>query len=177
MEPAKTPAKPQSVVSLADATSQNVDEKPYSSFSRRQKVFITSLTAFAAVFSPLSSFIYYPAIHALARDLDISIEQANLGVTTYMIVAGIVPALIANAADRSGRRKVYVVALIVYFAANVGLALQRNYAALLCLRMLQSAGGAGRLTSLTSDVYALITSLHRCHFTCVWCAGRYCASS
>lgn len=156
---------------MADPNSHIAAEEPYSSFSQKQKILITSLTAFAAVFLPLSGFIYYPAIHALARDLDITIEPADLGVTTYMIVAGIVPALIADAADRSGRRRVDIVALTVYFAPNVGLALQRNYAALLCLRMLQSGGGASGATIMVSRVEILNVYLHRCHFACLRCAS------
>ena len=116
----------------------------YSYFSRVQKRWIVFLVAFAGMFSPLSSFIYYPAIDGIARDLGVTVELVNLTVTSYMIVSGVTPAIIGDLADMVGRRPVYIFTFIVYFAANIGLALQRSYPALLVLRMLQSVGGSGK---------------------------------
>jgi hypothetical protein len=115
----------------------------YSIFSKTQKRWIVFLAAFAGMFSPLSSFIYYPAIHQLATDLHTTIEAINLSITTYMIVSGITPSILGDAADQIGRRPIYVFAFVVYFAANVGLALQNSYPALLVLRMVQSVGSSG----------------------------------
>ncbi len=95
------------------------------------------------MFSPLSSFIYYPATHALAKDLNTSVEAINISITTYMIVSAITPTLLGDAADQIGRRPIYIFAFVVYFAANVGLALQNSYPALLILRMIQSVGSSG----------------------------------
>jgi MFS family permease len=47
-------------------------------------------------------------------------------------------------ADMVGRRPVYLLVLTVYFGANLGLSLQRTYAGLLVLRMIQSIGASGR---------------------------------
>ena len=118
-------------------------EIPYSAFSQLRRKQIAFLAAFAATFSPLSSFIYYPAIVMIARDLHVTVELVTLTITSYMIVSGIVPAIVGDLADMAGRRPMYIVAFIIYFAANVGLALQRSYPALLVLRMLQSAGSSG----------------------------------
>jgi hypothetical protein len=122
------------------SSSQNIQ---YSIFSKTQKRWIVLLVAFAGMFSPLSSFIYYPATHALAADLHTSIEAINLSITTYMIVSGITPSILGDAADQIGRRPVYIFAFVVYFAANIGLALQNSYPALLVLRMVQSVGSSG----------------------------------
>lgn len=116
----------------------------YSEFTKAQKRWIILLVAFAGMFSPLSSFIYYPAIHTIALDLRVTITLVNLTVTSYMIVSGITPAIVGDLADMIGRRPIYLATFLVYFAANIGLALQRSYPALLVLRMLQSAGGSGK---------------------------------
>ncbi|RYO99670.1 hypothetical protein DL765_010924 [Monosporascus sp. GIB2] len=94
------------------------------------------------MFSPMSSFVFYPAITSLATSLNVTIGLINLAITTYMVVSGITPAILGNAADKIGRRPVYLLALTVYLLANIGLALQNNFAALLVLRMLQSAGSS-----------------------------------
>lgn len=123
--------------------SAGAPEPAYSAFSLWQKRWIVFLAAFAALFSPMSSFIFYPAIKSIASGLGVTVGLVNLAITTYMIVSGVVPALLGNAADKIGRRPVYLLALAVYFAANLGLALQSTYAGMLVLRMLQSAGSSG----------------------------------
>ena len=115
----------------------------YSAFSNHAKRAIGAATSFAAMFSGLSSFIYYPALQSLATSLGVSLELVNLTITSYLIIAGIAPSIIGDMADNTGRRPVYLMTLSLYFAANIGLALQNNYASLLGLRMLQSAGASG----------------------------------
>ena len=123
----------------------NPSTPPYTIFSKAQKRWIVLIVAFAGMFSPLSSFIYYPAINALANGLHTSVEAINLSITSYMVVSGVVPSLLGNAADQIGRRPIYIFAFIVYFIANVGLALQNSFPALLMLRMIQSAGSSGTI--------------------------------
>lgn len=118
-------------------------DAPYSAFSRTQKRWIIALVALAGWFSSLSSFIYFPAIPSIAMDLGESIERINLTVTAYLIMSGIFPSIVADAADTMGRRPVFIVTLAVYVASNIGLALQRSFGLLFFLRMAQSAGISG----------------------------------
>lgn len=115
----------------------------YSTFTPAQKKRIVCLVAFAGMFSPLSSFIYYPAISSIARDLGVTIQLIDLTVTSYMVVSGVTPAIVGDLADKVGRRPVYIFTFLIYVAANLGLALQRSYPASLVLRMVQSAGSSG----------------------------------
>lgn len=97
----------------------------------------------AAWFSTLSSFVFYPAITSLARGLDTSIQNMNLTITSYLIVAGAAPAITATLADRVGRRSAFLASFIVFLETNVGLALQKSVTTLFVLWMLQAAGVAG----------------------------------
>ncbi|KAH9898723.1 major facilitator superfamily transporter [Xylariomycetidae sp. FL2044] len=131
---------------VPDCGNADVDAAPYSVFSIWQKRWIVLLTAVAGIFSPMSSFIFYPAINSIAEGLNTTVGLVDLAVTTYMIVSGITPAILGNAADKLGRRPIYIFALSVYLVANIGLALQNSYAALLVLRMVQSAGSSGTIS-------------------------------
>jgi len=130
-----------------DLTGANADivgtGEPFSAFTERQKKWIVFIAAMAGWFSTTSSFIYFPAIPFLARDLHVSIEQINLTVTSYLVASGIFPSIVGSAADYYGRRPVFIVSLSVYVGVNVGLALQRSFAALVTLRMVQSAAISG----------------------------------
>ena len=120
--------------------------EPYSIFTKVQKRWIVFLIACTSVFSPLSSFIYYPAISSIAVDLGVSIELINITITSYMIVSGIAPAIIGDIADMFGRRPAYILILTVYLAANLGLGAQKSYSVLLMLRMVQSFGSSGTIS-------------------------------
>ncbi|OAL51551.1 MFS general substrate transporter [Pyrenochaeta sp. DS3sAY3a] len=123
----------------------DTDPPPYSAFSKRRRWLIIFLSTFAASFSPLSSFIFFPAITSLSEALDVSVSKINLTVTSYLVVAAIAPAILGDIADAVGRRPVYLAVLGIYLCANVGLALQKNWAALLVLRMVQSFGSAATI--------------------------------
>ncbi|KAF6234537.1 hypothetical protein HO173_007162 [Letharia columbiana] len=129
----------------------------YSVFSHRQRKFIVFMVACAGFFSPLSANIYFPALNALSRDLKVSNELINLTLTSYMIFQGLAPTVFGDLADMTGRRPAYVIGFIIYIGANIGLALQNNYAALLVLRCLQSTGSSGTV-ALGNGVVADVSS-------------------
>ncbi len=118
-------------------------EPMYSAFTKAQKRWIVFLVAFAGWFSTLSSFIYFPAITALSKDLNTPIKMVNLTVTSYLLISAVIPSMAGKASDSSGRRPTYVLTLAVYVAANIGLALQSSFPALFVLRMIQAAGVSG----------------------------------
>ncbi|KAK4142718.1 major facilitator superfamily domain-containing protein [Dichotomopilus funicola] len=122
---------------------------------------IIGLAAFGRWFSSISSFSYFSAIPFLASDLGVSVQQVNLTVTSYLIMSGIFPSIMGDAADRFGRRPVFLAALIIYFAANIGLALQGSFSALFVLRMLQSAGISGTFSIAYGVLGDLFTPAER----------------
>ena len=125
---------------------------PFSIFTKSEKRWISYLASFGAMFSTLSSYIYFPALVPMAADLGVSVSLINLTVTSYMIVAGVAPAFMGDLADQGGRRPAYILMFALVFASNIGLALQDSYAALFVLRMVQSAGASGE-----NEEYGLLT--------------------
>ncbi|KAK4652720.1 hypothetical protein QC762_500760 [Podospora pseudocomata] len=76
--------------------------------------------SFSAMFSTMSSYIYYPALVPVAHDLGVSVALVNLSVTTYLIVAAIAPAFMGDMADQTGRRPVFMVLFVLMISANAG---------------------------------------------------------
>lgn len=131
--------------SVPDSTTTTTPEVAYTVFSHRVKIFIIVMSSISSLFSPVSSVIYLPALDVLADFYHVSVSRINLSVTTYMILQGLAPMFFGDMADQMGRRPVYILTLCIYLAANIGLALQSNYAALLVLRALQSTGSSGTI--------------------------------
>lgn len=118
---------------------------PYSVFSPGMKHWMATMVAVASFMSPVTANIYFPALQPIADDLGVSVSLINLTLTTYMIFQGLAPMLFGDFGDAAGRRPAYVVAFVIYLLANVGLALQRDYAALMVLRCVQSFGSSGTI--------------------------------
>ena len=56
-------------------------ELPFSIFSPGEKRFVVVIASLAALFSPLSANIYYPALNTLSEDLHESLSKINLTIT------------------------------------------------------------------------------------------------
>ncbi|KAK8066041.1 hypothetical protein PG997_012788 [Apiospora hydei] len=136
------------------STSQPCPEL-YTVFRPSQKLFISLITSFAAMFSTMSSFVYLPALVPISADLNVSLFLINLTMTSYLVVAGVAPAFMGDMADQNGRRPVYILMFSLMIAANIGMALQTSFPALLVLRMVQSAGSSGDLSIGADDTNVL----------------------
>ncbi|KAI1759513.1 putative MFS transporter [Hypoxylon sp. FL1150] len=136
-------------------------EPPYSVYTHREKATMIILVSFTAIISPLSGTIYFPVLPSLARDLNVSASLINLTVTTYLILQGVAPSFIGNLSDVYGRRPAYMICCVVYLAANIGLAVQNSYAALLALRCIQSCGSSATIALASGVVADLVTRAER----------------
>ncbi|CAK7198121.1 hypothetical protein SEUCBS139899_000779 [Sporothrix eucalyptigena] len=125
--------------------SRVVSGPPYSIFSKNMKRYIIGMVTLTSFISPMTANIYFPALEPIAEDLNVSVGLINLTLTTYMIFQAIAPTVFGDFGDMAGRRPAFIIALSIYMVVNIGLALQDRYAALLILRMLQSAGSSGTL--------------------------------
>lgn len=146
---------------LLRTTTSGTNGPPFSIFTPNQKKFIVFMASWAGFFSPVSANIYLPALNPLASSLNVSSSLINLTLTSYMVFQGLAPAFIGSLADNTGRRPAYTVCFIVYIAANVGLALQNSYAALMILRCVQSSGSSATIAMASAVVADVSTPAER----------------
>lgn len=133
----------------------------YSTFSSGTKILLVLMTVFASFFSPFSSFVYLPAITPIAEAYHRSIADINLTVTLYQVMQAVAPLVFGDLSDQLGRRPVYMLTFAIYIGANIGLALQNNYAALLVLRALQSTGSSATVAIGSAVMADCTTSAER----------------
>ncbi|KAK9770839.1 putative Major facilitator superfamily (MFS) profile domain-containing protein [Seiridium cardinale] len=151
-------------------------EAPFSVFSQAGRSLIIFVAALTTLLAPLTTSIYYPVITLLARDLNVSIADINLTITTYLIIQGIAPSFVGNLSDETGRRLVLLIALLIYIAGCVGAALKANYALLFVMCCLQSTGSSGAVAISLATVSDIVTSAERGRYTSYvqmgWMLGR-----
>ncbi|KAL2133122.1 hypothetical protein VTI74DRAFT_2854 [Chaetomium olivicolor] len=151
---------------LEPAAEASVDAQPesprqasagpiYSVFSKGTRRWVILMASFASFVSPMTVNIYLPALGPIAADLGVSVNLINLTLTTYMVSQAIAPTIMGDLGDMAGRRPAFMLCFTIYIFANLGLALQNNYPALMVLRMLQSTGSSATL----SLAYAVVADL------------------
>ncbi|KAF8534895.1 major facilitator superfamily domain-containing protein [Trichophaea hybrida] len=126
-------------------------------FSLSKKKAIIYLVAVAALFSPLSSNIYFPALQSIAKDLHVSSAMVQTTVSSYMIFQGLAPSFWGPLSDIKGRRPILIATFSIYVAANLGLSQVQSFPALFLLRSLQAIGGVSSL-SIGAGVIGDITT-------------------
>ena len=77
------------------------------------------------------------------------------------ICQGLAPTFVGSLSDSAGRRPVYIICFTVYIGANIALARQHSYPALLILRAVQSSGSSGTIALVSAVAADLVTSSER----------------
>ncbi|CAG8318246.1 unnamed protein product [Penicillium nalgiovense] len=141
--------------------SQAAESPPYHVFTRPRKLLMVIIVSFAAIFSPLSSNIYFPALSDVAEELNISMSLATLTITVYMIMQGLAPSFWGSFSDVLGRRVVFIGTFAVYIVSNIALAVSTNYGELMAFRALQAAGSAATISIGAGVIGDITTSAER----------------
>lgn len=134
---------------------------PHHVFSRARKLQIVCIVSLAAVFSPLSSSIYFPALGKIS-----TVSMVLDGESTELILVvlkrlddpcvfdnhdihdspGSSPSFLGSFSDVLGRCPIFIGTLVVYLIANIVLAVSDNYAELMVFRALQAAGSSATIS-------------------------------
>jgi len=169
-----SPARPPIFeTAAADSKDGVASDNPYSIFTYKEKWSIVSISSFAALFSPFTANIYFPAIPVISRDFHKNVELINLTVTMYMVMQGISPMIWGTLSDRWGRRPIMFGCLATLSLSCVGLALVPTsaYWLLMLLRCVQAAGSASTVALGAGIIADIATSAERGGFFGVFGLG------
>ncbi|CAJ2503752.1 Uu.00g111460.m01.CDS01 [Anthostomella pinea] len=129
--------------------------RPYTIFTKRHKRLLIAIIGVTSLVSPLTANIYLPLLPLLQAQYHASAQAINLTLTLYVVVAAVMPAFFAPAADANGRRVVALVTCVIYTVGSLGLtmndAARKSYTVLLLIRAVQALG-ASASASITYGV-------------------------
>jgi EmrB/QacA subfamily drug resistance transporter len=134
--------------------------------SRRWLGLIASTIGVAMII--VDATIVNVAIPSIIRDLRIGITQAEWANSIYSLVFAALLISVGRVGDVGGRRRVFVLGLVVFLAASVVTALAPNGTVLLAGRFLQGVGGALILPSTLSIVNATFRGRERAVAFGIW---------
>ncbi|HEY5691140.1 MAG TPA: multidrug effflux MFS transporter [Cyclobacteriaceae bacterium] len=109
---------------------------------RKQFYFFTILILGGlATISPFSIDMYLPGFTAIAKDLNTTIDQVQLSLTSYMLGISIGQMFYGPLLDRFGRKRPLYIGLLIYIFSSIGCALTLSVESLIVIRFLQAIGG------------------------------------
>ena len=109
---------------------------------RKQFYFFTILILGGlATISPFSIDMYLPGFTAIAKDLNTTIDQVQLSLTSYMFGISIGQMFYGPLLDRFGRKRPLYIGLVIYILSSIGCALTLSVESLIVIRFLQAIGG------------------------------------
>ncbi|MCL1871960.1 MAG: MFS transporter [Promicromonosporaceae bacterium] len=110
---------------------------------------VVSLGLFMA---SIDGTIVATALHSLQTDLGAGIEWTSWTVTVYSLGQVLVMPLAGKLSDLYGRKRIFLVAVVVFTLASLGCGLSRSIGMLVVLRAVQSIGGGAFMPSATGIV-------------------------
>jgi len=90
----------------------------------------------------IDTFIVNVAFPAIGRDLDASLAAAEWTVTGYVLMTGVFPVAAGRLGDIFGRRRVYLIGLLIFVASSALCGLAQGIEQLVFFRLLQGLGAA-----------------------------------
>ncbi|WFD27636.1 hypothetical protein MNAN1_002637 [Malassezia nana] len=138
-----------------DGAKQEEQKEVYSAFRPSIRVLAIVVASITGFMGPFGVNVYMPAIPRITEKLHITPGETLLTVTMYLVFQGISPSFWAPLSDTIGRRPVILCTMLVFLAANLGLAFVNVFWGLLVLRMLQAFGASSTIAigaGIVSDV-------------------------
>ena len=119
------------------------DEPVYAALrSRKLRLLIPLVVAFAFLMEQLDSTIVTTAIPDMARSLGVTALQMNVTITAYILSLAAFMPVSGWIADRYGPRRVFASALLIFTVASALCGLAGSLPILVVMRVLQGFGGA-----------------------------------
>jgi EmrB/QacA subfamily drug resistance transporter len=116
------------------------------------RVAIFSVVAMALLMSSLDGTIVATALHAIQHGLHSTINWTAWVITAYSVGQVLALSLSGKLSDRIGRRRFFLISVVVFTVASLCCGLAGNIYLLIALRAVQAAGGSGFTPSATGII-------------------------
>lgn len=138
--------RPAPAIVAANGPADGPPDKPVN------RLLVFCIVALALMMMSINSTIVATALHALQQGLHTSINWAGWTITAYSVGFVVMLPVIGKLSERHGHYRVFFISLIAFTLASLLCGLVNDIYALIALRALQAAGGAGFTPSATGII-------------------------
>jgi EmrB/QacA subfamily drug resistance transporter len=112
------------------------------SIEPKAQTWVLALTSVASLMIALDVLVVSTALDQIGRDFEAPVEALGWTVNAYVLTFAVLLMTAAVAGDRYGRRRLFVVGLLVFTAASAGCAMASSVGWLIAARAVQGVGAA-----------------------------------
>ncbi|VDG97896.1 Multidrug-efflux transporter 3 [Lysinibacillus sphaericus] len=125
---------------------------------KTSKVNIGFIILLVGVFmAALDNGIISAALTTINTSFDVSATQGSWGITLYTLGLAVMTPIVGKLADRYGRKKLFLIEIVIFTIGSLGVALSPNFTLFLAARLFQSFGGGGIFIIASSHVLSTFT--------------------
>jgi EmrB/QacA subfamily drug resistance transporter len=106
----------------------------------------------------LDNGIISAALTTINSSFDVSATAGTWGITLYTLGLAIATPIVGKLSDRYGRKKLFLIEIVIFTIGSLGVALSPNFTFFLAARLFQSFGGGGIFIIASSHV---ISTFHK----------------
>lgn len=117
--------------------------------NKKKRFYLILILGLLTAIGPLSIDMYLPAFPDIATDLNTSVAQVMLSLTSFFIGISGGQLIYGPLLERFGRKKPLYAGLIIYLLASIGCALATSINGLIAFRLLQALGGCAGMVAGT----------------------------
>src|SRR5699024_7082218 len=105
----------------------------------------------------LDNGIISAALTTINGTFNVSATLGTWGITLYTLVMAIATLIVGELSDRYGRKKLFLIELIIFTIGSVGGALSTNFALFLGSPLCKSSGGGGLFIIASTHIISTVT--------------------
>jgi len=126
--------------------------------TKASKINIGFIILLIGVFmAALDNGIISAALTTINSSFDVSATAGTWGITLYTLGLAITTPIVGKLSDRYGRKKLFLIEIIIFTIGSLGVALSPNFSLFLAARLFQSFGGGGIFIIASSHVISTFT--------------------
>jgi MFS family permease len=138
------------------------------SVERKAQGWVLALTSTASLMVALDVLVVATALDQIGREFGAQVEALQWTISAYTLTFAVLLMTATVAGDRYGRRRIFILGLLVFALASAGCALATNIGSLIAARAVQGVGAAILMPMALAQVTAAYPPERR-----TWALGVY----
>ena len=126
----------------------------------KQNAIVVIVVGTALLVSSMNLTVGFVVLPQMVNDLDVGLNWVGWTITSYQLSSSIAMSLAGRISDQLGRRRIFILSLVVFIIGSVGAALSPNISLHILMRVVAALGG-GAILPISAAIVSIEFPRHR----------------
>ena len=126
----------------------------------KQNAIVVIVVGTALLVSSMNLTVGFVVLPQMVNDLDVGLNWVGWTITSYQLSSSIAMSLAGRISDQLGRRRIFILSLVVFIIGSVGAALSPNISLHILMRVVAALGG-GAILPISAAIVSIEYPRHR----------------